>query len=255
VTPDRDVFGRALLDWTMGATSPEVLEREDGFTQVGAGPDVYLSGFRDWPAAERQSVRFLRGRVMDVGCGAGRVALELQRRGLEVVGLDASPLAARAAALRGVREVWSEPLERLGSRLLAFDSLVLFGNNFGIFETPERARRILAQLAKRMKPEARIFVESTNAYGGGAPACDRSYYRQNKQRGISPGQVKLRYHYDQFVGPWFRWIFVSRGEMRSLLIGTGWHMERIVGVHPSEPYVAILAKDSKGVQRASRTGN
>jgi len=38
MAPDSDVFGRALLDWAMGATSPEVLEREDGFTQVGAGP-------------------------------------------------------------------------------------------------------------------------------------------------------------------------------------------------------------------------
>jgi len=31
--------------------------------------------------------------------GAGRVALELQNRGLEIVGLDASPLAAKAALI------------------------------------------------------------------------------------------------------------------------------------------------------------
>jgi len=43
---------------------------------------------------------------MDVGCGAGRVALELQSRGLDVVGLDESPLASQAAKLRGVHEVW-----------------------------------------------------------------------------------------------------------------------------------------------------
>jgi SAM-dependent methyltransferase len=242
MAPDSDVFGYALLDWTMGATSPEVLEREDGFTQVGAGPEVYLSEFRGWPSAERRSIRYLRGRVMDVGCGAGRVALELQKRGVEVVGLDASHLAARAARLRGVNEVWTTPIEDLDSRIEAFDSFVLFGNNFGIFETPARARRILIHLAKVTKPGARILVESTSAYAGGAPAFNRSYYHRNKARGRSPGQVKLRYHYGHLVGPWFQWIYVSRREMRSILVGTGWRIDRVVGAQPSEPYVAILVK-------------
>jgi SAM-dependent methyltransferase len=239
---DNDVFGRALLEWAQGESSPEILEREDGFTQVGAGPDVYLSTFKDWPGAERKSLRYMRGRVMDVGCGAGRVALELQHRDFDVVGLEASPLASRAATLRGVHEVWTTPIEDLGSRIESFDSLVLFGNNFGIFETPARARKVLAQLAKDTKPEARIFAESTSAYFGGAPGFDRSYYRLNKTRGLSPGQLKLRYHYGDLVGSWFQWLYVSQSELRSLLLETGWHLERVIGSHRSEPYVAILAK-------------
>ena len=244
MAPDSDVFGRALLDWTRGATSPEILERDDGFSQVGAGPEVYLSALRGWPSAERKSIRFMRGRVMDVGCGAGRVALELQSRGLDVVGLDASPLASRAAKLRGVHEVWSTPIEHLGKRIESFDSLVLFGNNFGIFETPTRARQILTRLAATTKPDARIFAESTAAYCGGAPGFDRSYYHRNKVSGRSPGQLKVRYHYGHLVGPWFRWLYVTRSEMRSILFGTGWHLERVLGEHTSEPYVAILVKDA-----------
>ena len=245
MAPDKDVFGRALLDWVMGGTTPEVLERDDGFTQIGAGPDVYLSNFKGWPAAERQSVRYMRGRVMDIGCGAGRVALELQRRGVDVVGLDVSPLAVRAARLRGVKEVWSVPVELLDSKIASFDSLVLFGNNFGIFETPQRARRILSQLNKHAKPGARIFAESTSAYFGGAPGFDRSYYHRNKARGRSPGELKVRYHYGDLVGSWFHWLYVSQNELRSILVGTGWHLERILGNEVGEPYVAILQKDSE----------
>jgi SAM-dependent methyltransferase len=241
---DDDVFGHALLDWTNGATSPEILERDDGFTQVGAGPEVYLSSFKEWPTAERHALRYVRGRVLDVGCGAGRVSLELQRRGVDVVGLDASVLALEAATIRGVSELWNEPIEDLGARVGSFDSLVFFGNNFGIFETPVRARRILTRLAKDTASGTRIFVESTNAYYGGAPAFDRSYYHRNKARGRSPGQVKLRYHYEHMVGAWFRWIFVSSGELQVLLVGTGWHIERLLGSHLSEPYVAVLAKDT-----------
>jgi SAM-dependent methyltransferase len=229
----------------MGGTLSEVLEREDGFTQLGAGPDVYLSPYRDWPAAERKSIRHMRGRVLDVGCGAGRLSLELQKRGVGVVGLDASPLAAEAATVRGVDEVWSMSLEALGERIESFESVVLFGNNFGIFETPRRAHQMLLHLANVTKPGTRIFAESTNPYFGGAPAMDRSYYHRNKTLGRSPGQLKLRYHYGHLVGPWFRWLYVSQREMRSILTDTGWRLERVLGTRRSEPYVAVLVKDSR----------
>lgn len=239
-----DVFGRALLDWVNGGTTVEVLERADGFAQLGAGPDVYLARFAHWPAAERQAIRTVRGRVLDVGCGAGRVALELQGRGIEVVGLDTSPRAVRAARLRGVRHVWRAPLEGLGRRLGAFDTFVLYGNNFGIFGTPRRARATLRALALATRPDARIVVESTSAYFGGAPGFDRSYYRLNRSRQIAPGQGRFRFRYEDLRGEWFNWLYVSPREMREVLVGTGWRQRQVFSAGVSEPYVAVLEKST-----------
>lgn len=238
-----DVFGRALLDWVNGGTMAEIVEREDGFTQIGAGPEVYLAPPTGWPAAERQALRHLRGRVLDVGCGAGRVALALQQRGFEVVGLDASPLAIRAATIHGVEHVRRGSIERLTSTVGDFDSLVLFGNNFGLFATPERARELLGEWASAARPTARLFLESTSAYFGGAPGFDRSYYRRNLELGVAPGHVSLRYHYDGMTGEWFSWLFVSPPEMRKVLAGTGWHIARVLQDKLSEPYVVIVEKD------------
>jgi SAM-dependent methyltransferase len=243
VKSETDAFGSALLDWARGGVESEIVERDDGYTEIGAGPEVYLADFKDWPAAERQSVRHMRGRVLDVGCGAGRVAWNLQQRGMDVVGLDSSPLAVQAAKIRGVKEVWSTSIDSLGSKIGTFDSIVLFGNNFGIFGTPERARAYLTRWAKETKPDARIFMESTNPYCGGAPGIDRSYYRRNKERGDMPGQARFRYHHGFIAGSWFSWLFVSRSEMRLILRGTGWHQARVLGERSSEPYVAILEKD------------
>ncbi|NNN01474.1 MAG: class I SAM-dependent methyltransferase [Acidimicrobiaceae bacterium] len=238
-----DVFGRALWEWANGSLTPEVLERDDGFSQLGAGPEVYLSRFADWPAAERRAVRLLRGRVIDVGCGAGRVALHLQGRGMDVVGVDSSPLAVEAAQLRGVQEVWCRTIEGLEDRIGEFDWIVMFGNNFGILENPQRAREVLSDLARWSKPGARIAVESTNAYGGGAPGFDRTYYHHNKTMGRAPGQIRLRFRFEEMVGPWFDWLYVSRREMQRLLRGTGWHQLKVIGTALGEPYVAILERD------------
>jgi SAM-dependent methyltransferase len=239
-----DAFGHALMDWVQGGTVPEVYEREDGFVDVGAGPDLFLADHRNWPTSERQAVRYVSGRVIDVGCGAGRVALHLQQRGLEVVGLDVSPLATRACRIRGVNDVWRASIEDLSPSIASFDTIILFGNNLGIFGSPERVRRALAKWADRMKPGARILAQSTSPYEGGAPAIDPSYARGNRQRGLMPGRVRLRIRYRHWATGWFSWLFLSPSELRGLLRGTGWHQERMFAGAPSEPYVAVLERDS-----------
>ncbi len=238
-----DVFGRALMDWTQGGTAPEVIERDDGFTDLGAGHELYVAKFKDWPSSERQSIRYVRGRIIDVGCGAGRVALYLQQRGFDVVGLDASRLAIRSARLRGVKEAWCMSIDDLSDRIAQFDTIILFGNNLGIFGTPDRLRRMLTVWAHRTNARARILAQSTNPYCGGAPAFDRSYYKRNKQRGRMPGQLRIRTHYRGYVGTWSDWLFVSRNEMRVLLKGTGWQQSKILGQSRSDPYVAVLEKN------------
>jgi SAM-dependent methyltransferase len=243
VSETADAFGLALLEWAKGATAPETVERDDGYMEEGAGPEVYLADVRGWPLAERQVLRHLRGRVLDVGCGAGRVALELQQRRIEVVGLDGSALAVKAARLRGVSNVWCQPMEELSKELASFDALVLFGNNFGLFASPQHARTRLRSWAAGTNAGCRLFLESTAPYFSGAPGMDRTYYRRNVERRRSPGQVRLRYHYGGVVGGWFTWLFVSREEMRRVVAGTGWRIAEIVGPGPSEPYVAMLEKD------------
>ena len=239
----RDAFGRALMDWTNGGTDPEVYERDDGFIDIGAGHEFFLAGYRDWPVPERQAMRYVRGRAVDVGCGWGRVALHLQHSGRDVVAVDSSPLAAKVARLQGVEDTWCLSVDKLTPHIGEFDTAVLFGNNLGMFGTPDRLRRILTTWARRMPPAARILAESTNPSGGGAPGLDRSYCRRNRQRGLMPGQTRLRVRYRDFATPWFSWLFVSRAEMRSLLRGTGWHQARVLGSSVSDPFVAVLEKD------------
>jgi SAM-dependent methyltransferase len=237
-----DAFGTALLDWVRGGTVPETIQRDDGYVEEGAGPDAYLAGLAAWPAAERRSLVHVRGRVADLGCGAGRTSVVLQQRGFDVVGLDVSALAVRAARIFGVHAARLASASAFHREISEFDTVVMFGNNFGMFGTPERARQLLSRWATRAAPGTRILAESTSAYGGGAPITDRGYYRRNKELGLAPGHTRLRIRYGDVTGPWTNWLFVSRAELRQIVRGTGWAIRSIVGEQIAEPYVTVLER-------------
>ncbi len=89
--------------------------------------------------------------VLDAGCGTGRVAIELHRRGVEVTGVDLDPVMLAAAREKEPSLSWIEAdladLE-LGRR---FDLVVAAGNVL-IFVAPGAEPAVIAGLARHLHP-------------------------------------------------------------------------------------------------------
>ena len=238
VLSDRqDAFGALLADQADGLDAQEVIERDDGY--IGVGSMSYLAPVRTWPSAERRALRLARGRVLDVGCGAGRVALELQRRGHPVTGIDVSPGAVELARRRGMADARLMSLGDVRASDGPFQTVVMFGNNFGLFETPRRLPVLARRLARACAPDARILATSSN------PSSDKpenaGYHRRNRERGRLPGQLRLRVRYRLQATPWFDYLIVSPEEMAELLRPTPWRIARLIG-EEAQFYVAVLER-------------
>jgi len=94
-------------------------------------------------------------RVLDAGCGTGRVAIELAARGLSVVGLDvdAPMLAAARAKTPGLRWIEADLLDARAHLDTTFDLVALAGNVM-IFVSPATEGRVLEELAGLLAPDA-----------------------------------------------------------------------------------------------------
>ena len=154
-----------ILEYLETGEGIEIVERDDGFINASTfGPAAYFAPLRRWPKTERQAIRLARGRVLDVGCGAGRVGLHLQERGHEVVGIDLSPLAVEVSRRRGVRDARELPVTRVGRELGRFDTIVMLGNNVGLMGSRRRAPWLLRRFRSIANDGARILAESVNPY-------------------------------------------------------------------------------------------
>src|SRR3954447_10710389 len=136
-----DAVGRMLLEALEGRRVVEIVERDDGYIDGSATPLLYLRPFRRWPAHHRRAMRLVRGRVLDIGAGAGRVALHLQARGHDVVSIDVSPGAVEVCRRPGVRDARVCAIEDMDESLGSFDTFVLLGNNFGLLASRAKAKR------------------------------------------------------------------------------------------------------------------
>jgi len=91
--------------------------------------------------------------VLDAGCGTGRVAIELARRGFSVVGVDADAPMLAAAKSKAPDLSWVEAdLADPGSAVPGPFDLVLLAGNVMIFLEPGTEARTLAALAARLAP-------------------------------------------------------------------------------------------------------
>lgn len=236
--PDQDAFGKEMLDHLEKGEGFEAIERDDGYMDLSGGPAPYFAPYPKWPPHQRKAMRFVCGRVLDVGCGAGRAALHLQGKGHEVVGIDASPLAVEVCRRRGVRDARVVPIERVRPELGCFDTVVMLGNNFGLFGGFDKARRLLARFRRITVAGARIVAETVDPYNTDNPA-HLAYHERNRTRGRMGGQIRIRVRYKEYVGNWFDYLFVSRDELASILDGTGWRLRRTIDTD-GPPYIAVI---------------
>ncbi|MBO0868459.1 MAG: class I SAM-dependent methyltransferase [Micromonosporaceae bacterium] len=225
-----DAFGDVLREcWDAGAEAGhtfEVIERDDGLLLL-ADAARYFAGANPWSTHEAAILPLATGRVLDIGCGAGRHLAALGDR-CQPEGIDPSPGAVQVCRARGlaarVADIDHLPAGAHGKD--AYDTLLLFGNNLGLLGSPEAAPGRLAGLAAVAAPGARILGSTTDPYATTNPLHLR-YHQRNREHGRPAGQLRLRVRHQAIATPWFDYWWTSVAELEQVLAGSPWRLSAI----------------------------
>lgn len=156
----KDLFGKAILDFQIN-NAPEDIITETSISEPDEMSVSYL--FRNYelmPAIEQKALQLCKGKILDVGCGAGSHSMYLQEKKYHVTAIDISQNAIKACKLRGLKNAKVQNVLDVKSE--KFDTILLLMNGTGIFETLNKIDKYLTKLKSLLSQNGQILVDSSD---------------------------------------------------------------------------------------------
>ena len=220
----KDLFGTAILDYQTN-NSPEDISTETTISEADAMEVSYLfRSYKEMPKLEQKALQLSRGKILDVGCGAGSHSLYLQEKGLEVTSIDISENAIKACALRGVQNAQVQNVLDSNSNE-KFDTILLLMNGTGIFGTLDQTSKYLQKLKSLLAPNGQILVDSSDIIymfdedeDGSKWVSADGYY----------GELTFTISYKNQTEEAFPWLYIDYNTLQNAALANGLECELIL---------------------------
>jgi ubiquinone/menaquinone biosynthesis C-methylase UbiE len=177
------------------------------------------------------------GRVIDLGCGTGRIAIPLAQRGHAVTAVDLSAgmlrVAGEKALAAGVRlnRVQANIVELDGFRDATFDTAVCMFATLGMVAGADARRRVVGHAFRLLKPGGKFVIHVHSRWHHLRTAAGRRWLAGDLVRSIrgrdDAGDWRMVHHSGQ-TG-WTMHLF-TRGEITALLRSAGFAAVEVLPV-------------------------
>lgn len=194
-----DLLGQAILDYALEQEKGPVYIHNHYGDPDEMPVDVFFRIEEDFFDVETKALAQCRGKVLDVGAGAGCHSLNLQNKGLQVDALEISELASRAMFMQGVASIITGNIYDYKPTTL-YDTILLMMNTIGLAGSIDNLLPLFKKLASLLAPGGQILFDSS----------DISYlYEGNRPTDKYFGEQAYCYEYNGQKGSWFKWLYVD----------------------------------------------
>ena len=205
LSPNNDPMGAAIRDYQNKGKASRLRVLSSMFDEDEMPVAHLFRTFNQMPRLEQKALSMAKGRVLDIGAGAGCHALALQERGLEVKAIDISPLSCEVMKERGVKN--AECVNLFNPQLQGkYDTLLLLMNGTGIAGKLNRLPMLLNRLKELLAEGGQILIDSS----------DLKYIYENEDGSMdidlnAPyyGEVDYQMQYKNVKGEPFDWLYTD----------------------------------------------
>jgi SAM-dependent methyltransferase len=213
----KDLFGKAILDYQTNS-SPENIITSTSISEEDEMEVGYLfRSFDEMPSIEQKALLLAKGKILDIGCGAGSHSLYLQNeQNINVHSIDVSKNAIQACLLRGLKNI--RAIDVLDLENEKYDTILLLMNGTGIFETLEKSTIYMQKLKSLLNPNGQILIDSSDIIymfdedeDGGKWIPSDNYY----------GELTFSLQYKNEKEDDFPWLYMDYNTLQNVAIANG----------------------------------
>ena len=203
-----DPMGRAIADYCKNKKADRLRVFSPMFEEDEIPLTTLFRNYESMPEIERKALDLTKGRVLDVGAGAGCHSLVLQEKGMDVTAIDISPLSVETMKKRGVKKVLEQDFFTLEGQ---YDTILMLMNGIGIVGTLERLPEFFKQLDKILAPGGQVLCDSS----------DISYVFEDEEGMIDIpnemnyyGEHSFQMQYKDTIGEPFNWLYIDADTLK-----------------------------------------
>lgn len=223
-------MGAAILDFQKKGKASKLRVLSSMFEEDEMPVKHLFRNYEEMPKLEQKALDLAKGKVLDVGAGAGCHALALQEKMekaskaiTSVKAIDISSLSVEAMKLRGIQNL---ECINLFNPLLGngFDTILLLMNGTGIAGKIANLPTLFQRLKSLLNPNGQILIDSS----------DLKYIYENEDgsfdidlTGAYYGEVDYQMVYGDIKGETFDWLYVDFPLLKNVAESCGLHAELV----------------------------
>lgn len=243
-----DIFGDAFSDYIRGNIKGRITVRTNISDEEKLPVAYFFRSPGQMPPWEKLVLEKCRGRILDVGAGAGSHSIALQAAGMQPLAIDISPGAVEVMKSRGVKNVLCRDFFSYTPEK-GFDTILFLMNGAGIAGKLDRVERLLRHASDMLNEGGVIYIESTDLIylyeeedGSIRVPMNESYY----------GEVEYVLGYRGKYSRPFPWLFLDPGNLAGIADDCGLSTEVI---YRGEDYNYVAEIKKTGSAEAGSTSD
>jgi len=231
-----DPFGTAVYDFVKSQKNKEIIVHSPYFEDDVIDVSYLFRNIDSMPKLEQKALSLCRGRVLDVGAGAGCHTLELQKSGFDVTAVDISKLSVDTMQLQGIKNVRNCSVMDIAGE---YDTILLLMNGVGIAGSIAGLQLLLQKLYSILRYDGVIILDSSDV-SYLFEMEDGSY--QINLTGEYYGTIPFQMSYEDIEGEPFSWLYIDGKTLELYAEHAGFSMEVILAGDDGYSYLAKLKK-------------
>lgn len=224
----QDLLGQAIYDYALEQEKGSVFIHNTYGEPDEMPVDIFFRDQKDFFDVEQKAIGLCKGRILDIGAGAGALTLELQKKDLEVEALEISELASKVMYLRGVKSIITGNLFDFNPEE-KYDTLLLMMNTVGLAGELQNLESLFSKLKSFLNPNGQILFDSS----------DISYlYEDDLPADKYHGEMEYQYQYGDLKGEWFKWLYIDFDTAKNHASKVGINLELVFANEETGQYLA-----------------